>query len=61
MSRYTVKVITWKKLCEAVHEDQVLVKLKEWLLQGFPQSSHDVDEDLRVICHYMSLLNSPVL
>ena len=31
---------------EVVHEDQVLVKLNEWVLRGFPQSSHGVDEDL---------------
>ena len=47
MSGDTVKVITWEKLYKAVHEDQVLVKLMEVVLQGFPQSSHDVDEDLK--------------
>ena len=41
----TVKVIIWEKLYEAVQEDQVMVKLMEVVLRGFPQSSLDVDED----------------
>ena len=43
----TVKVITWERFYELVQEDPVLVKLMEVVLRGFPQSSHDVDEDLR--------------
>jgi hypothetical protein len=32
------------------NEDWVLVKLKEVLLRGFPQSSYDVDEEIKQ-CH----------
>ena len=47
MRGVTVKVIAWERLYEGVHEDQVLVKLMEVVLRGFPQSSHDVDKDLK--------------
>ena len=43
----TVKVITWERFYELVQEDPVLVKLMEVVLRGFPQSSHDVDENLK--------------
>ena len=43
----TPKVVTWERLYEAVQEDKVLVKLIEVVLRVFPQSSHDVDEDLK--------------
>ena len=42
-----VTVITWERLYKAVQEDPLLVKLMEVVLRGFPQSSHDVDEDLK--------------
>ena len=42
-----VTVITWERLYEVVQEDPLLVKLMEVVLRGFPQSSHDVDEDLK--------------
>ena len=42
-----VTVITWERLYEAVQEDPLLVKLIEVVLRGLPQSSHDVDEDLK--------------
>ena len=47
MSVDTVKVITWEKLYKAVQEDPVLAKLMEVVLRGFPQSSHDVEENIK--------------
>ena len=42
-----IYVITWEKLYEAVQEDPVMVKLIEVVLRGFPQSSYDIDEELK--------------
>jgi hypothetical protein len=42
-----ISVITWERLYEAANEDRVLVKLKDVVLRGFPQSSYDVDEELK--------------
>ena len=42
-----IKVITWDRLYEAAQEEPLMVKLMEVVLRGFPQSSYDIDEDLR--------------
>ena len=42
-----ISVITWERLYEVANEDSVLVKLKEVVLGGFPQSSYDVDAELK--------------
>jgi hypothetical protein len=42
-----ISVITWERLYEVANEDRVLVKLKEVVLGGFPQSSYDVDAELK--------------
>ena len=47
MSSEDISVITWERLYEVSNEDRVLVKLKEVVLRGFPQSSYDVDEELK--------------
>jgi hypothetical protein len=47
LSSEEISVITWERLYEVANEDRVLVKLKEVVLRGFPQSSYDVDEELR--------------
>ena len=47
LSSEEISVITWERLYEVANEDRVLVKLKEVVLRGFPQSSYDVFEELR--------------
>jgi hypothetical protein len=47
LSSEEISVITWERLYEVANEDRVLVKLKEVVLRGFPQSRYDVDEELR--------------
>ena len=42
-----IKVIPWDRLYEAAKEEPLMVTLMEVVLQGFPQSSYDIDEDLR--------------
>jgi hypothetical protein len=42
-----ISVITWERLYEVANEGRVLVKLKEVVLRGFPQSSYDVDDELK--------------
>ena len=49
MSSEEISVITWDRLYEVANEDREQVKLKEAVLRGFPQSSYDVDEEIR---HY---------
>jgi hypothetical protein len=41
-----IKVMTWDRFYEAVQEEPLMVKLMEVVLQGFPQSSFDIYEDL---------------
>ena len=43
-----ISVITWNKLREAAKEDAAMVKLKEIVERGFPQSSYDIDETIRL-------------
>jgi hypothetical protein len=47
LSSEEILVITWERLYEVANEDRLLVKLKEVVLRGFPQSSYDVDEELK--------------
>jgi hypothetical protein len=47
LSSEEISVITWERLYKVANEDRVLVKLKEVVLRGFPQSSYDVDEELK--------------
>ena len=47
LSSEEISVITWERLYEVANEDPVLVKLMEVVLRGFPQSSYDVDEELK--------------
>jgi hypothetical protein len=47
LSSEEISVIMWERLYEVANEDRVLVKLKEVVLRGFPQSSYDVDEELK--------------
>jgi hypothetical protein len=49
LSSEEISVITWERLYEVANEDRVLVKLNEVVLRGFPQSSYDVDEELRQV------------
>jgi hypothetical protein len=42
-----ISVITLERLYKVANEDRVMVKLKEVVLRGFPQSSYDVDEELK--------------
>jgi hypothetical protein len=42
-----ISVITWERLYEVANDDPVMVKLMEVVLRGFPQSSYDVDEELK--------------
>jgi hypothetical protein len=44
LSSEEISFITWERLYEVANEDRVLVKLKEVV---FPQSSYDVDEELK--------------
>ena len=57
----TVKVITWERLYKAFQEDPVLLKLMEVVLRGFPQSGHDVDEDLKQYHKFSHNLHSMLL
>ena len=47
LSSEEISVITWERLYEVANEDPVLVMLMEVVLRGFPQSSDDVDEELK--------------
>jgi hypothetical protein len=47
LSSEEISVITWETLYEVANEDRVLVKLKEVVLRGFPQSSYDIDDELK--------------
>ena len=49
-----IKAITWGRLHEAAQEDPLMVKLTEVVLRGFPQSSYDVDEELRIYLFYLT-------
>ena len=42
-----VEVISWDRLSAAAHEDLVMAKLVEQIYRGFPDSSRDLDPDLR--------------
>ena len=39
LSSEEISVITWERLYEVANEDRLMVKLKEVVLRGFPQSS----------------------
>ena len=54
MGSEEISFITWERLYEVANEDREQVKLKEVVLRGFPQSSYDVDEEIR---HYHRFKN----
>ena len=47
-----ISVITWERLYDVANEDREQVKLKEVVLRGFPQSSYDLDEEIRQYHRY---------
>ena len=57
LSSEEISVNTWERLYEVANEEKVLVKLKEVVLRGFPQSSYDVDEELKQFHKYMHNLH----
>jgi hypothetical protein len=42
-----ISFIMRERLYKVANEDRVLVKLKEVVLRGFPQSSYDVDGEIK--------------
>ena len=49
MDSEAISVITWERLYEVANVDREQVKLKKVVLRGFPQSSYELDEEIR---HY---------
>ena len=47
-SAQNLKVVTWDRVLKCTQEDSTLVKLAEQIERGFPDSMHDLHEDLRV-------------
>ena len=43
----TVEVMTWSRLLKATQEDAVMVRLTEAIERGFPDSQHNVPQDLQ--------------
>ena len=46
------RVITWLEVQKATNEDKVLAKLREEIQRGIPDSSTDIDKDLRMFHKY---------
>ena len=47
MAKDTLQVMTWSRLHKATQEDAVMTRLAEAIERGFPDSQHDVPQDLR--------------
>ena len=48
----TLEVMTWSRLLKATQEDAVMVRLAEAIERGFPDSKHNVPQDLQEYHRY---------
>merc|ERR1712106_416451 len=54
----TLEVMTWPRLVKATQEDAVMVKLSETIERGFPDSKHNVPQDLQEYHRYRHCLHT---
>ena len=53
-----LEVITWTRLVKATQEDDTMVRLMEAIQRGFPDSKHDVQQDLQEYHRYRHCLHT---
>merc|ERR1712106_1185514 len=53
-----LEVITWTRLAKATQEDNTMVRLTEAIHRGFPESKHDVQQDLQEFHRYRHCLHT---